>query len=107
MLTVTEIKDYARSIGFDLVGIASTDPLDPDAERLRTWIAAGMHGEMAYMAEHAATAADPEKVVPGARSAVVVGISYRWHAEVPHDGALRGRTSAYAWGTDYHHVMDK
>jgi len=107
MTTAMEVKDYARTVGFDLVGIARTDPLLPDAERLRAWIDAGMHGEMAYMADHAATAGAPEKVVPGARSAVVVGISYRWSAETPDDEVLRGRTSAYAWGTDYHYVMDK
>ncbi len=105
MITATDVKTYARAIGFDLVGIAPTDPLHPHAEHLRTWIASGMHGEMAYMAEHAPTAGDPAQVVPGARSAVVVGVSYRWDAPAPSDETLRGRVSAYAWGTDYHRVM--
>lgn len=77
----------AHSLGFDLVGITTTDPLREDESRLATWLASGMHGAMDYMAGHAPRAARPAEVVDGARSAVVV------------DDALRGRVSAYAWGT--------
>lgn len=106
MAASAEIKAYARSLGFDLVGVTTADPLPEHGERLRRWIAAGMHGEMDYMERHAPQAVDPVHVVPGARSVVVVGLAYRWNAADPADGTLRGRTSAYAWGTDYHRVME-
>ncbi|HXF81698.1 MAG TPA: tRNA epoxyqueuosine(34) reductase QueG [bacterium] len=100
-----QVKAFARELGFDLVGIASAGPLEDDEPRLAAWVQAGMHGAMAYVAAHAPKAARPQEVVPGARSAVVVARAYRWEAQPPDDGALRGRISAYAWGTDYHRVM--
>ncbi len=78
MVTAAAVKTYARAIGFDLVGITTADALHPHEEHLRKWIAAGMHGEMEYMERLAPTAAVPTQLVPGARSIVVVGLSYRW-----------------------------
>jgi epoxyqueuosine reductase len=103
----TEVKFQARSLGFDLVGITTTEPLGEDEPRLATWIAAGMHGRMEYVAEHAPRAARPAEVVEGSRSAVVVGLAYQWDGQAPEDDALRGRVSAYAVGTDYHRVMEE
>ena len=100
-----EIKGFARSLGFDLVGITTADRLAPDDRRLEAWVAAGMHGAMDYMAEHTPRAAHPAQVVAGARSAVVVALAYHWDATPPDDSLPRGRVSAYAWGTDYHRLM--
>ncbi|HEU5299543.1 MAG TPA: QueG-associated DUF1730 domain-containing protein, partial [bacterium] len=101
------VKAYAREIGFDLVGITAADAFPEEEARLGSWVEAGMHGAMGYVAEHAPRAARPAEVVPGARSAVVVAMAYRWDPEAPEDGRLRGRISAYAWGTDYHLVMEQ
>ncbi|MDQ7843155.1 MAG: tRNA epoxyqueuosine(34) reductase QueG [Armatimonadota bacterium] len=102
-----EVKAYARGLGFDLVGVTTADRLEPHDRHLAAWVASGMHGTMRYMAEHAPRAAAPAEVVPGTRSAVVVGLAYRWDAPPPRDDRLRGRISAYAWGTDYHRVMEE
>lgn len=106
MATSGEIKTHARGLGFDLVGIATAEPLLEHGERLGRWLAAGMHGGMDYVERHAPQSVDPAGAVPGARSVVVVGLAYRWNTADPEDGTLRGRTSAYAWGTDYHRVME-
>ncbi len=102
-----EVKRVARSVGFDLVGVTTSDPLVPHDCHLETWVERGMHGAMNYVADHAPRAARPADVVQGARSAVVVGLAYRWDEPGPEDGRLRGRVSAYAWGTDYHRVMEE
>ncbi len=105
-----QVKTYAQEIGFDLVGVTAADPLPEQGARLQEWVRQGMHGEMDYMARHAPRAAVPSLVAPGARSVVVVGLAYRWDAAEPEvrDGtALRGRVSSYAWGTDYHEVMER
>ncbi len=99
MITAAEVKSHAHALGFDLVGITTANSLHPHDKYLEQWLAAGMHGEMAYMADHAGTAADPRRVVPGARSVVVVGLSYRWDADKPDARVPRGQISAYAWGT--------
>jgi epoxyqueuosine reductase len=48
---------------------------------------------------------DPSLVLPGARSVVVVAMSY-WQGERADDAAVQsGRIARYAWGDDYHDVM--
>jgi epoxyqueuosine reductase len=109
-LLTAQVKTYAQEIGFDLVGVTTADPLPEQGARLEEWVSQGMHGEMDYMARHAPRAAVPSLVTPGARSVVVVGLAYRWDAAEPEvrDGTtLRGRVSSYAWGTDYHEVMER
>ena len=119
------VKDRARSLGFDLVGVTTTAPLVPHDHHLTAWVAAEMHGAMGYMAEHAPRAPRPAEVVQGAQSAIVVALAYRWDANNLEEAAagegqsvvvgeqsgasvehLRGRISAYAWGTDYHRIME-
>ena len=45
-----DVKACARGLGFDLVGITTAAPLPEDGARMAQWVAAGMHGEMDYMA---------------------------------------------------------
>lgn len=106
-LSSADVKFQAERLGFDLAGVTTADPLREDEPRLASWLAAGMHGTMDYVAEHASRAARPAEAVQGARSAVVVGLAYQWDGQVPEDDALRGRVSAYAVGTDYHRVMEE
>lgn len=106
MVTSTTVKNQARALGFDLVGITTAEPLSADGDRLQRWVSAGMHGQMDYMERHAPKAATPDRVVPGARSVVVVGLAYRWDAPAPPSGTLYGRVSSYAWGPDYHEMME-
>ncbi|MDR7414948.1 MAG: tRNA epoxyqueuosine(34) reductase QueG [Armatimonadota bacterium] len=101
------VKARARELGFDLVGIARAEPLADHAERLRSWLAQGMQGSMGYVAQHAERALDPTRAWPGVRSVIVVGLAYRWDAPEPEDGRPRGRVSCYAWGEDYHRVMER
>jgi hypothetical protein len=43
------IKEQARSLGFDKVGIVPAIALTEEGERLRQWLARGFHGQMKYM----------------------------------------------------------
>ncbi|MCS7173246.1 MAG: tRNA epoxyqueuosine(34) reductase QueG [Armatimonadetes bacterium] len=106
-VTSAWVKTRARELGFDLVGIARAEPLAEHAERLRRWLAQGMHGTMAYVAQHVDRAVDPARFLAGVRSVIVVGLAYRWDASEPEDDRLRGRVSCYAWGEDYHRVLER
>ena len=103
----TEIKAFCRdSLGFDLVGITSAEPL-AGAARLREWVACGRHGEMAYMAETAAVREDPTRFLPGARSVISVAMSYHDapdSSEPPRQGS-RLIVARYARRKDYHKVI--
>ena len=105
MLKSTTIKSKARSLGFDLCGIAPVDDF-PELTSLREWLARGYAGDMAWMARTADRRADVRQVVPGACSVIVTGTLYntdRPYSDMqPSDVA---RVSRYAWGDDYHDVI--
>jgi epoxyqueuosine reductase len=100
------IKARAIELGFDLVGVAPAG-LAPHAKAYADWVAAGMMGEMAYLARDPERRADLRRVLPNARSAIVVGLSY-YTIDLPDDikyDPSRGLIARYAWGVDYHEVM--
>lgn|GEM_PF-103593 len=107
------VADLARECGFPVVGITPAEPIGEDDEaRLRAWLAAGKHGEMAYLADHVERRVDPRLAMPGARTMILVAEQY-WRrnptdtfpADPPGDEYLRrgaGRIAKYARGDDYH-----
>ena len=106
-MNLTErIKVRALELGFDLVGITPAG-LAPHAKEFADWITAGMMGEMAYLARDPERRSDLRRVMPNARSAIVVGLSY-YTIDLPDDikhDPSRGLIARYAWGVDYHDVM--
>ncbi|GAB4581578.1 MAG: tRNA epoxyqueuosine(34) reductase QueG [Anaerolineales bacterium] len=107
--TLTQaLKNEARRLGFQLVGVTTPDtPLHfPEYE---SWLNAGLHGEMAYLAHERARIrrADPCQILPDCASILVLGIRYP-AAQAPAQAAsttLRGRIASYAWGVDYHTLI--
>ncbi len=97
------VKAAARGLGFDAVGIAAAGPADPD-ERFARWLEAGYAAGMAYMARTADARRDPRRLVPGARSVVVVAQSY-FHPDARPAPPLR--ISRYCQGDDYHRLLKK
>ena len=103
------IQEKARQLGFDDCRFTSAAPpaSAPDFER---WLAEGRHGEMAWLARNAFKRVDPQKVLPGARSLLVLAASYAHPREsVPSTpesaSAPRGLIAQYARHTDYHDVL--
>jgi epoxyqueuosine reductase len=77
----------------------------PGAARLGEWLAAGYAGQMRYLADRREAYADPNRVLDGVRSIVMVAMNYRT-AEPTEAAAGQGRVSRYAWGdTDYHDLI--
>jgi epoxyqueuosine reductase len=77
---------------------------------LREWLAAGMHGEMQWMERSADKRLDPELVLPGARSVIMLGVSY-WSDKMDQrlgttdQGPPTARWARYALHEDYHDTM--
>jgi epoxyqueuosine reductase len=106
------LKQRARALGFDAVGVADATEPWPAGARLEEYLRLGRHGDMAWMeGSHAHGPANPRAhpavLWPDARSAIVVGQSY-----APQDDSLalleargHGLVSAYATRRDYHDVI--
>ncbi len=96
------IKQQARALGFELVGIAAATPAD-GFDRLRDWLDRGFAGEMGYMHRHAEARRHPSSILPEVKSVVMLGRNYNPGAEVQNPGT--GRIARYARGADYHHGL--
>lgn len=102
------ISERARDLGFDVVGVAPAHPA-PCLNAYHSWISQGYHGEMGYMArsDRVERREDPDRIVPGVRSVVCVGLNY-YPGTLPADldqDPSRGLISNYAWGMDYHDLI--
>ena len=109
----TEVKAdllrRAAEIGFDDCRIAQAG--DPrHAGEFRQWLEAGSAADMDWIARGAEKRCDPQKVLTGARSVVTLAMNY-WQGDgdrgLQTAATTRGRIARYAWGDDYHDVLEK
>jgi epoxyqueuosine reductase len=108
MSLTSDIKDYAYSLGFDLVRITNAEPFPEREVALKERIEQGlMDGLPWFTAERAETSCNPRALLPEARSVISLAIFYL--TDAPRDlttpGDPRGRISCYAWSEDYHEVI--
>ena len=96
---VAQIKQRARSIGFDLVGIADASP-SKYREYFRDWLDDGQAGTMEYLHRRFDERTDPATYMPGARSVICVALNY--HTSLDQPPADHGRIARYALAVDYH-----
>ena len=135
---------FADELGFELCRIAAC-VAPPHAAEFRAWLAEGRAGEMTWLERNADRRTDPQQVLPGARSVIVLGMNY-WQedkdsrfpisnfrsadaeardrdanlksepsearqprAQARHicDPKSTGRIARYAWGDDYHEVIER
>ncbi|HYR23641.1 MAG TPA: tRNA epoxyqueuosine(34) reductase QueG [Chthoniobacterales bacterium] len=112
--TPSEVKqrlgDFARELGFDSCHVAKCSPPAHTGE-FGDWLSEGAHGEMEYMARGEEKRRDPQKILPGAKSIIVLALNYfqgdgiaAETAAATGEGA-HGRIARYAWGDDYHDVI--
>lgn len=108
-LRLSDVKRKARDLGFNLCGITPARPSPTLAAYLR-WIERGMQGAMGYMArpDRVKRRQDLREIMPGAKTLILVGLDYyaRYAAEETLRDPSRGRIAAYAWGLDYHRVLE-
>jgi epoxyqueuosine reductase len=99
-----KIKEYAISLGFDLVGITDASPIDPQqAEIFKEWLASGFAAEMDYMRRNFDKRTNPATLFENAASVIVVGLNYKPAPEkLPNSSKPAGRVSVYACYEDYH-----
>jgi epoxyqueuosine reductase len=94
-----QIKKYAKSLGVDLIGIASAKPDKESMLHLQNFIKENRHGNMTYLSRKV----HPTNLLPGAKSIIVVAINYYR----PVSKNQEGRIARYAYGRDYHKILKK
>ncbi len=105
--TAARLTAWAREAGFDAVGIAGVEPLERGAAFV-AWLERGEQADMDYLERRVEERLEPEKILPGARSVLCVGLQYHPLAgEEPVEGDLWPRVARYARGRDYHNLMGK
>src|SRR6266481_4773483 len=105
------IVDRAKAEGFDLCGVVRAEKF-PELAHTPEWLERGYAGEMNYLRDPRRS--DPQSVLKGIRSVIVCALNYNTakpystiataHAE---SGEPRGWISRYAWGQDYHGVLQE
>jgi len=103
------LTEQARAIGFGTIGITDPDAIEGARERLQTFLDAGSHGDMEWLANEPARRASPKVLWSDVRSVIMLGMNYG-----PDENPLalleqktRGAISVYARGDDYHDLIKK
>ena len=100
-----DLLAFAEQLGFDGCRVAPcVDP--PHAEEFRAWLADGRAGEMSWLERNQHRRTNPQEVLPGTKSIVVLAMNY-WTGEASPPAPATGRIARYAWGDDYHDVIGK
>jgi epoxyqueuosine reductase QueG len=66
---------FARTLGFDSCRVA-TCSTPAHADEFDDWLDEGAHGEMDYMARATEKRRDPQKILDGAKSIIVLALNY-------------------------------
>lgn len=107
------LRQRALELGFDDCRFTTATPPE-SAAHLQSWLATGQNGEMAWLARNADKRADPQRVLPGAKSVICLAASYAGElADVatnrksPIVNRKSGVVARYARFTDYHDVLSE
>ena len=102
-----KIREYAVSLGFDVVGFTTSDSFDRDErEALKRVDDNYMAGLPWYTKERVRKMNRPAALLNGARSVISLATSYL-SGEPEPPSKVEGRVARYAWGDDYHQILKK
>ena len=109
MAAKAALRGAAMEAGFDAFGITTPDAIPQAPQRLQTFLAEKLHGDMDWLETTAQRRGDPQVLWPDARAIVMLGVNYG-----PDEDPLailaqreRGGISVYARGEDYHDLIKK
>lgn len=98
-----ELQALLKSQGLEPLGVAAAQSAPEEEGRYRRWLEEGFAGQMSFLWSHAEAKFHPERVLPGVRSVIFVGLNYYQKPLDP--GPDKGRVALYAWGRDYHRIF--
>jgi len=99
----------ARRLGFDDVRITAASLPADASKNFDSFIADGLHGDMAWMEAKADRRRTPQALWPDVRSVITVAVNYGSSTDplALLNKPERGSISVYARGRDYHDVLKK
>jgi len=101
----TAIRQRARELGFEECRFTSAAP-PATAAPFQRWLAQNRHGEMAWLQRNAEKRIDPQRVLAGAKSVIILAASYAREREQPKTANPNaGVVARYAQFDDYHDVL--
>ncbi len=99
------IRREAARLGFSFTGFARAAPLSEEARRLEEWLRRGYHGQMGYMERHFDLRIDPTRLVPGAKTVIV--LMHNYFPRRTQSDPTAPKLARYAYGADYHQVLKR
>lgn len=103
------LSEFALGEGFSKIGICRPTDVPQIADHLKTYVDAGRHGQMGWMAERMNWRGNPAALWPEARSVIMLAEVYT----PDHDPMTvidmpdRAAISVYAQNRDYHDIVKK
>ncbi len=106
---VLNIREWARELGFQQVGITDVDPGEHEARFIR-WLENHYQGDMDYMGKHGSKRYHPDELVEKTARVISLRMDY-----LPEDSRMievlkdknKGYISRYTLGRDYHKLIRK
>lgn len=103
------VTDACSRLGFAFSGVCDVVP-SAHTKAFHAWLRAGKHGSMQYLARNTELRANPQSLLPGAQTAIIVADLYAARGDGAADafGAAppaSGKIARYARGRDYHTVL--
>ena len=102
MLQAREIKQAAAAAGFDLCGICRVRNFSAEQTFFEGWLERGFDGGLGYLRRNVEKRFSPAELMPGARSVVVCGVSYKNDTSLGYGDTAVPKVASYARSGDYH-----
>ncbi len=103
----TRLKQKARELGFDQIGIAPA-VTPPGYPNFLQWLRDGCAAGMTYMERDPSTRSHPDRLLESVQSVVIASIVYGQKQDASCEGSnsrRSGKIARYARGADYHRVL--
>jgi epoxyqueuosine reductase len=97
-----QLKKYAGAFGADLIGITPATVERLAVLQFKEFLKEGRAADMDYL-ENNFKNSSPKKMLPGAKSVIVIGLNY--YQKKPALKKGHGNVARYAYGRDYHKVI--
>ena len=102
-----KIKKKAYSLGFEIAGITTAEPLtDEQIQKYRDWLNQGNSAQMHYLHRNFEKRINPKELLTNAKSLICLGYQYKpQRSKINTSAQPQGRVANYALYPDYHKFL--